>query len=188
MAQRAGSTILAVCTGAPALGLTINLVNPAEHNYYAPQIALLAAGLVSLYAAWCWGSMVGLGFYGSLSLLGLLLMFIEHARTGDDWLVLVVFLPSFGVLIVGCCIQSAGAVIAQAAVVAVGNLLTGIIYDNLSGLFSLWLATVIMTVLALRMCRDKHEAMRREGATWARWQVASVERDRLAEKLMDGSD
>jgi hypothetical protein len=168
--------------------LTINLVNPAEYNYYAPQVTLLVAGLFSLYVT-RYSALAGLGVYGSLSLLGLLLMFCEHAHVGGDWSTLV-FLPVLGVAFVGCCIRSVAATLGQSGVVFLGNLLTGVVYDNLSGVFALWLTTSIITVISLQLCQDKNNSTNQIGAIWARWRIARHECNRLERKLensMDGS-
>lgn len=186
MARRAGLAILIICTFAPAVGLTINVINPARHNYYGPQAALLIAGLFALYVA-RFSVVAGLGVYGILSLAGLHWMFCQHADAGGNWSTLV-FMPSFGVLIVGCCIRSLTATVAQAGVVSLGNLLTGVVYGNLSGVFTLLLATSIMSIVAIQLCHDKNESLRQLGAIWARRKLAHYECDRLREQFMDGSD
>lgn len=186
--QSSPVAVLAFLTFISAWGVANKLTVSGQGRYLWPLVALLLTGIASLIVAWRWSAASGLGLYGAFSLGAMLLMFVQHAENGGEWSVLTI-LPCLGPLIIGCCLHSARAAIAQAVAVACVNMWTAIAYGELSGTLGLWVFTIVFSIIGLQSCRDWAEWLYRVGATWGQLQLERGKRRELEHELgkaMDG--
>lgn len=153
--------ILSILTAFSAWGLGNKLTVSGEGRYLWPVVVLFLAGCASLAVAWHWSVFAALRLYGALSSIGLLLMFFEHNRAGAEWSPLT-YLPSLGPLIIGAYVCDLRATTMQAGITLAANLLTAIIYGELSGVLSLWLATIILSIVACQLCQFGQEQSRQD--------------------------